>query len=83
MANYIYQYMIHPRVKGYLERKQKEYRHKTLSQTLNYILNQNLMLEQMGNDETTEEKPKEKGNEFVGDKILREIMNKNKKQVKQ
>jgi len=59
MAKIIYQYMIEPKVYVWLEKQNKKSRHKTLSHTINWILKQNIMIEDMAEKET-EKKPVQK-----------------------
>jgi len=67
--------MADQKIFNWLERKQKEYRHNNLSKTLNWVLRQNIMLEKI---DIREDKPADQPtpDKFVGDKILKDILNK-------
>jgi len=71
MAKIIYQYMIDPKVNQWLEQKQKQYRHKTLSRTINWICKQNMILEKGAMQEQEKKQPKK--NEWIGEKIREEL----------
>jgi hypothetical protein len=43
----VYQYLINPKVNDWLERKHREYKHRTLSDTINHILGANMTIEAM------------------------------------
>jgi len=65
VSKIIYQYMIHPRINGWLEQKHKKYKHKTLSETINHILGATMQLEQMNQEQKQPEK-KEKPQSMNG-----------------
>lgn len=59
MAKIIYQYMIEPKIYAWLEQKNRQARHKTLSQTINWILKQNVMIEKYAEEQDKQVQKKE------------------------
>jgi hypothetical protein len=54
----------------YLEKKQSEYRHKNLSETVNWLLRQVKMLDDFQEKEQKEKAEKKQEPKFVGDHLL-------------
>lgn len=63
MARIVYQYMMPVHIHEYLLKKHKQFRHKNLSETLNYLIWQLKGLENM----KPEEEPKEKKTDLISD----------------
>lgn len=66
MARIVYQYMMPVHIHEYLLKKHKQFRHKNLSETLNYLIWQLKGLENIKLDDK-DEKPKEEKQDLISD----------------
>lgn len=68
-----YQTMFDRTIFDYLEKKQMEYKHKTLSETVNWLIRQIKMLDDFKDKDKQETKAGPTNSRFVGDHIMNKL----------